>query len=205
MQQKERAPKKSAEASRPGLSIDIIVDTACELIAESGTEQLTMRKLSERLGVALGATYHYVPNRDGLLTLVAERINKSIPLRSTDPKEWRSTLRALLIDFATTFARYPGMANFHVANVEATGPAGTRDELQGLMRSAGFSTDSFNTVLAALFFYAAGVTATGLLDHDQPGLSRKMVLRSFEEGVDMLLDGAAVRLRSDKKARRERA
>ncbi|MDO8362033.1 MAG: TetR family transcriptional regulator [Actinomycetota bacterium] len=191
-----------AEVPRPGLSIDVIIETACELIAEAGTEALTMRRLSERLGVALGATYHYVPNRDGLLLLVAERINNTIAIRTTDPKQWQYALKSLMIDFATAFARYPGMANFHLANVMATGPADTRDRILEMLHKAGFETESAFTLLAALFFYTSGVSSTELLSHDQPGLPASMVALRFEQGIDMLLDGAAVQLRADKKTRR---
>jgi len=202
MQKKIKSAPRPIAPARPGLNIDVIVDTACELIAEAGADQLTMRKLSERLGVALGATYHHVPNRDGLLLLVAERINNTIAVRSLDPKEWRATMKGLMIDFATAFARYPGMANFHLANVEATGPAGTRDLILKMLRDAGFETDSALTLLAALFFYTSGVTSTELMSHDQPGLPVALVAMRFEQGIEMLLEGAAVQLRADKKARR---
>jgi len=205
MPQKTKPKPRKAEPLRQALTIDIIVDTACELIAESGAEQLTMRRLSDRLGVALGATYHHVANRDGLLTLVAARITDPIPLRSTNPKDWRSTLKFLMIDFAKAFAKFPGMANFHLANVEATGPETIRDQLFKMLREAGFATESAFTLMAALFFYTSGVASTELLSHDQPGLPASVVAVRFEKGLDLLLEGAAVQLRADRKARRERA
>ncbi|CAB4362462.1 MAG: TetR family transcriptional regulator [Actinobacteria bacterium] len=203
--QKKKDALRTPAASRPGLSIEVIVETACELIAESGADQLTMRRLSERLGVALGATYHYVPNRDGLLKLVAERIMTTIELLSTTPKSWQPTLRTLMIDFAAAFTRYPGMARYHLANVEATGPVNTQATIMQMLADAGFSTDSSLTLIAALFFYTSGVTATGIMTHDQPGLTTSMVAQRFEAGLDLLLEGAAAQLRADKKARRAEA
>ena len=50
----------------------MIVRAALEIIEECGVDGLTMRPLSARLDVALGATYHRVPNKHALLVLVAK-------------------------------------------------------------------------------------------------------------------------------------
>lgn len=187
---------------RVSLSIEAIVDTACELIAESHTDQLTMRKLSERLGVALGATYHHVPNRDALLVLVADRINRQVVVGPTNPRAWQATLRTMMIDYAAAYSAYPGMATFCLTNLRATGPVDTRDQVLEMLAAAGFARDSAIDVLAALFFYANGATATDIFRREQPGFSPALMWRRFEQGLELLLQGAAVQLRADKRARR---
>lgn len=192
------------DSVRPPLSLELIIDTACELIAESNTDELTMRKLSARLGVALGATYHHVPTREALLTLVANRINQQIVLRSTKTSDWQSTLRALMVDYAMAYSAYPGMASFAIANVMATGPADTRDQVLDLLTRAGFSLESAFTVLAAFFFYTSGFLAADTMNRPQPELSPEHVLLRFEQALDLMLKGAAAQLRADKQARRSR-
>lgn len=190
------------QTGRVGLTTEAIVDTACELIAESHTDQLTMRRLSERLGVALGATYHHVPNRDALLVLVADRINRQVVVAPTNPRGWQATLRTMMIDYAAAYSAYPGMAAFCLTNLRATGPADTRDQVLEMLAAAGFSRDSALDVLAALFFYANGATATDIFRRDQPGFPPALMRRRFEQGLELLLQGAAVQLRADRRARR---
>src|ERR1700722_3475006 len=58
----------------PGLDKQSIVSAALDIIAERGVAGLSMRLLSQRLGVSLGATYRHVPNKDDLLRLVAANL-----------------------------------------------------------------------------------------------------------------------------------
>src|SRR5580765_8221100 len=104
-----KRPNRRDESPRRPLSTVQIVDAACELIAESHTDQLTMRRLSNHLGVALGATYHYVPNREALLVLVTHRVNASITLHPNEPKQWRETLRNVILDYTQAYSEYPGL------------------------------------------------------------------------------------------------
>jgi AcrR family transcriptional regulator len=197
-----RAATPKVQPRRVGLSTGLIVDTACQLIAQSHTDQLTMRRLSERLGVALGATYHYVPDRDSLLVMVAERINASISLRSTRPADWASTLRGLMIDYADAYATYPGMSNFAASHLGATPPDATQIGLLALLDAAGFAPESAFNVLAACFFYTSGATSSGFLHTDQPGYPASHLMLRFGKGLDLLIEGAKAQLREDKRARR---
>jgi AcrR family transcriptional regulator len=196
------APTARSETPRPGLSVDLIVDTACQLISESHADDLTMRRLSERLGVALGATYHYVPDRDSLLVLVAQRINAQVSLRSTRPDRWASTMRSLMFDYAEAYARYPGMARFSNAHLAATRPDATQRAVLTLLTGAGFKQQSARTVLAAFFFYTSGLTMSDLTNQDQPGYPAADIERGFREGLELIIEGAKAQLRVDKRARR---
>lgn len=193
-------PVDNVKAPRQVLTTDAIVDAACELIAETNAAELTMRRLSERLGVALGATYHHVANREALLALVAERINDNITLASTKPRDWRMALRQLMIDYAAAYAVYPGMAAFSIMNLGATSPQKLRVAVVELLHGAGFSPASASHVMAAFLFYTGGATAPELLSREQPGVPAKLIRKQFEHGLDMLLDGAQVQLRADRAA-----
>src|ERR1700722_20475670 len=61
-----------------GLSDREIVRAARDLIAEVGVQGLSMRRLSAKLGVALGATYHHVPPKRDLLLLVAHDLYEEV-------------------------------------------------------------------------------------------------------------------------------
>jgi AcrR family transcriptional regulator len=49
-----------------------IIESTQEIIAESGYETLSMRKLSKMLGIAVGTLYNYYPNKQALLLEVLE-------------------------------------------------------------------------------------------------------------------------------------
>lgn len=196
------ASRRSAAATPSGLGTDAIVAAAQGLIAESHTDQLTMRRLSDRLGVALGATYHYVKDRDALLKLVAERINGEIKLASTDPRHWATTVRTLMIDYARAYGRHPGMASFVNNNLGSMPPDATQQGLLELLIRAGFDDEHARTVLAAFFFYASGATASELMYRDHQGVSAAQLARRFEQGLDLVIAGAKTLLRDDRRARR---
>src|ERR1700712_3035149 len=94
-----RAKASNGDLTSSGLSQAAIVQAACDMIKESGTEGLTMRALSDRLGVALGATYHHVPNREALLLLVSKDLATRVPLPDPNQAEWMPAMRDLIIGF----------------------------------------------------------------------------------------------------------
>ncbi|MBB1022556.1 TetR family transcriptional regulator, partial [Dietzia sp. E1] len=56
------------------LTTTTVVDTALDLLRESGLPGMSMRTLATRLGVQPSALYWHVPSKQALLTAVAERI-----------------------------------------------------------------------------------------------------------------------------------
>ena len=57
--------------ARTPLTRERIVEVACHLVAESGHEQLSLRKLASELGVTAPALYDHVSSKDELLRVVA--------------------------------------------------------------------------------------------------------------------------------------
>lgn len=66
------------------LTVDAIVDAACELIAEAGLAALSMRRLGAVLGVDPMAVYHHVNNKRQLLSLVTARVVGAMVLPAAD-------------------------------------------------------------------------------------------------------------------------
>ncbi|MCD9624842.1 TetR family transcriptional regulator [Rhabdothermincola salaria] len=58
---------------RVPISRDTVIDTAMRLVDEHGADALTMRRLSDELGVAVTAIYWHVGNRDALLDALVDR------------------------------------------------------------------------------------------------------------------------------------
>src|SRR3984885_1066350 len=93
----------------PGLDKQSIVSAALDIIAERGVAGLSMRLLSQRLGVSLGATYRHVPNKDDLLRLVAADLYARItPADATDRDEFDQA-KHVMLQIHDLLAAYPGV------------------------------------------------------------------------------------------------
>lgn len=59
---------------------DRIVDAAVEIMKQVGYEQIQMRDVTARAGVALGTTYRYFPSKDQLLSEALVRWSEGFPM-----------------------------------------------------------------------------------------------------------------------------
>ena len=67
------------------LSKTSVVDSALELLRESGLAGMSMRTLATRIGVQPSALYWHVPSKQVLLTAVAERVLATMgPVEASD-------------------------------------------------------------------------------------------------------------------------
>lgn len=180
-----------------------IVQVARRLIAEAGVDGLTMRALSAELGVALGATYHHVPNKRDLLLLVARDLYDEVvlPARGT----WDQRLKKLMISVAEVVGRHPGMASFMNANMLDSMPVDLNRRVTEILSEAGFSSRNVHAVMGALFIYVNGVSFTPVDGSPTGALSGAEVNRIFRDGLDMLMAGARATLEEDLEGRRRRA
>jgi TetR/AcrR family tetracycline transcriptional repressor len=82
-----RRPKPRA------LDREQVVRAALALLDEIGLDELTMRRLAERLGVKAPSLYRHVKSKEELLVLLADELAGTIPLApATGP--WRARLEA---------------------------------------------------------------------------------------------------------------
>jgi AcrR family transcriptional regulator len=186
-----RKPKKGS-VSEDGLTEEAIVKAARLIVADSGTSGLTMRRLSDDLGVALGATYHHVPNRQALLRLVAKDIDGDLVLPSPDSGPWIDRVRDAVLDYAGLVGAHPGMAAEIAGDSVGMTPLALNRFLADTLRSEGFSQTDIDAVMSALFFYVGGlmlVAPEGVSELGERGL---VTLANFETGLRILLVGFAV-------------
>src|SRR5262245_5157379 len=57
-----------------------VVQAALALLDEIGLDELTMRRLADRLGVKAASLYRHVRNKEELLALLGDEISSEIPL-----------------------------------------------------------------------------------------------------------------------------
>lgn len=68
------APPPRKPVGDPGVSAELILQTAAQLIEIDGVKALTMRNLADRLGVAVTSIYWHIGGRDQLLDSLVERL-----------------------------------------------------------------------------------------------------------------------------------
>jgi TetR/AcrR family tetracycline transcriptional repressor len=169
---------------RPGLTEATIVEAAKQLLEERGVDGLTMRALSDRLEVALGATYRHVPNKHALLQLVARSLYADISPVDAE-SDGLAGVRAVMLQVRRMFARYPGMAGYvsaHMSDFES--PAVTTMLLKPLLER-GLSPHEAEELVLALVLFTAGA----LLVKVEPALESQADA-AYGKGIDLLLAGA---------------
>ena len=172
----------------PGLDKQSIVSAALDIIAERGVAGLSMRLLSQRLGVSLGATYRHVPNKDELLRLVAADLYARITPADDICGDEFDQAKNVMLQIHDLLAAYPGMAAHIAQNV----PEFTSERLASLitnpLQEAGLSADEAGRIVFTLILLNAG----HMLIRVPAGLEDEAAA-AFEEGVDLILRGAQTR------------
>jgi TetR/AcrR family tetracycline transcriptional repressor len=84
-------PGPEPARKRPPLDRDQVVAAALGLLDEAGLDELTMRRLADRLGIKAASLYRHVRDKDELLALLADAINAEIPLPRASAG-WRDRL-----------------------------------------------------------------------------------------------------------------
>jgi AcrR family transcriptional regulator len=197
------APAPNAQADGAGLSEAEIVRAAREIIAEAGVGGLTMRRLSNKLGVALGATYHHVAAKHDLLVLVGRDLYSEMSLPPHDGT-WEEKLKNVMLNQVAVVGRYPGMANFMMTHVDELVPTELNQMVRGILVEAGFGERGIVAVMGALFFYVTGMVAGGYATPKAKAFKGRNMFALFEDGLDLLIAGAWVRLEEERKSKRAR-
>ena len=158
-----------AQGARAGLDRHRVVRVALDLLDEVGLDDLSMRRLAERLGVTAASLYWHVRDKDDLLTLLADAISAEMPL--PDPtRSWRDELTAYAHE-----ARRVALAHRDAARVlVATIPAGPHrlqriEALLDVLRRAGFRPADVADAAYLLNVYISGFVLDEVLSPRPPG------------------------------------
>jgi AcrR family transcriptional regulator len=86
------------------LTLDALLDAAAEL----GEDAVTMKRLSEHLGVGVATLYRYVPDRDALLRLLAGRRSYRKPPRD-EGQGWQHLVLGYADSIHSSLTSQPGL------------------------------------------------------------------------------------------------
>ena len=221
---------RSIAKPRARQSRERVLRVAIQIADKNGIDALTMRNLAERLGVEAMTLYHYVANKDDILSHIVDLVvgEFEVPLGKDD---WRAALRKSAISAHQVLLRHPWACSLMMSPARI-GPArlAYMESLLGRLRGAGFSAEMTHHAYHALDSHILGFTmweagyTTGIKELPDSGatLRRQISLDAypylvehmgehstpstgdgeFGFGLDLILDGLEkIRLSSPQRAR----
>lgn len=208
------SPHPSKDGREP-LTRERILGKAMELLDGEGVEALTMRRLAREFDVEAMAFYHYFPNKDAILDgLVDAAVREAAEGELQLHEDWRDTMRDGILAVRRAFVRHPnivylvtrGASESQAALVWAEGPLAI---LYGAGLRGRDLVAAYHQILAYVFGWhlmagkeGMGVWASGegLAEQAPAAASVGPELGDwsfgFEEGLDVLLDGIAGRVKT---------
>lgn len=154
-----------SSTSRRRLSRGTVLRAAVDLVDAEGLDALTMRRLASELGVEAMSLYHYVANKDALLTGVIDQVATQVvaaveELGLASPStDWRGDLRAMILTARQVMLRHPWAPALIAERATLSLPVIVHHERAvGLMREGGFSWDLAHHALHALGSRMMGFT-----------------------------------------------
>jgi len=116
-----RHPRSTRDRpAKSPLSEEAIVDAGLAILQSEGLDAVTMRRVGRALDTGAASLYVYVTNREGLLSLMLDRVIGAIELEPPDPSRWRAQLHSLLQRMHQALIAHPGIAALTLADPATT-------------------------------------------------------------------------------------
>lgn len=153
--QSTRGDRGARSRAQP-VSIDEIAETALRILDAEGSDALTMRRLAGEMGVQPMTLYRYLPDKEAILAVVADRL--WAPLACVPEGDtWRGQIRAAWLNLHELMQEHPHATPIlaRAGTYSANAATGTAMMLR-VLRDAGFPP-----ALAAELMHSIGATVVG--------------------------------------------
>ncbi|WP_108003792.1 TetR/AcrR family transcriptional regulator [Mycoplana dimorpha] len=197
-----------------GLSKDIIVEAALELMEAGGEAGFTLRKLGTRVGCDPMSILYHFKSKEGLYRAMAGRLESQLRIAPA-ALPWRGRMRHLADQYRSVALRFP-KSFWLMQNFVYTGPADYdhMEMVHGALREAGIPTRDIPAICLGWYACITGLAMgeigglvgpastqdleelAQLPDHSHPLLKGAMPLYQdlapnsvFALSIEMLLDG----------------
>ncbi len=142
--------------ARAGLTREAVVRAAVQIADAEGIEALSMRRLSQELGVTPMALYRYLPDKSGLVDMVVDESLRVVPLVDPSGDVTGELLRCFGGLYELLLA-HPGLARAAGERALA-GPVATRigDQVLALLHRNGVNGANAANLLVSAFSLALG-------------------------------------------------
>lgn len=167
----------------PRIDLPAIVQAALD----EGIEDFSVVAVAERLGVSDAAIYRYVPTRDRLQSLAADRAWAEVDTAAPGATTWQQYCHELARRGATAAERHPGLAAYVMTGPyePATVASFERAMAELVARQPQLHVDQAYVVISRVLHAALGAAAAG-----------SAAVRAVNAGIrrwhlDVLIDGIA--------------
>ncbi|MDP9842958.1 AcrR family transcriptional regulator/predicted nucleic acid-binding Zn ribbon protein [Streptosporangium lutulentum] len=103
-------PERPAYGPKPAYSSAQITEAAIRIADAEGLEAATMRRIAAEIGAGAMSLYRYVPSRDDLIELVADRLMGEIDVEGMPSGDWRADLTRYAHGLRAMWLRHPWIA-----------------------------------------------------------------------------------------------
>lgn len=142
---------------KPKLSRTKIIDQALVLLAESGPDGLSLRRLAAVCGVTPMTLYGYFASKDDLLDAVVSHVMPAPSPEPTDSRIWSEKLHDCIVDIQDAFMTRPGVAAVLAGrSMPNPGMDQLREYILELLGEAGIASGDRVAVLGVISRYILG-------------------------------------------------
>lgn len=103
-------PERPARGPKPVYSRAQITEAAIRIADAEGLEAATMRRIAAEIGAGAMSLYRYVPSRDDLVELMADRLMGEIDVTGMPSGDWRADLTRYADGLRAMWLRHPWIA-----------------------------------------------------------------------------------------------
>jgi AcrR family transcriptional regulator len=136
--------RQEPASRRPAHTRADIARAAVEIADSEGFEAVSMRRVAERLGAGTMTLYHYVRNKDELITLMSDAVMAEVVIPEGElADDWRAALTQIATRTHDVFAAHHWI--FERMGDQRPGPNGMRHFEQSLQAVAGLGLDKEQT------------------------------------------------------------
>ena len=173
---------KAREATRRGLTREVIVARALELGNAEGLEAVSLRRLATEFGVTPMALYRHVRDKQDLVNAMTEVVMEGFDLKAgfRPAMTWSERIRRAMTNFKQQMDAHPLALPLSIA-YSGEGPPGfwrMSEDLLAILLDAGFSRRQAIVLIRVVSNLLSGYLL--LLRQDDPGLAKGMGSRELE-------------------------
>lgn len=103
-------PERPAYGPKPAYGRTQIIESAIRISDAEGLEAATMRRIAAEIGAGAMSLYRYVPSRDDLVELMADRVMGEIDVAGVPSGDWRADLTRYAEGLRAMWLRHPWIA-----------------------------------------------------------------------------------------------
>lgn len=152
-----------AARQRRDLTLEEVVDHATRIMEEEGASRLTMRRVADACGVTPMAIYHYVANKEDLLTLVVDRVIAAVLEDDWERGPWRDAMLRFGRGFRASLVGNPGAGAVFVRRpVVSPNQARVTERLFAILDRGGIRGASAAQAVDAIVLLTIGTVANDL-------------------------------------------